>query len=722
MIALLISETEKAIADGYQALRVTGEMTWVLRGYPGSEKLLEYEAKLNSDFFPKYPCLAICQYDRLKFDPEVIKGVIMTHPLVVRGNRIYRNFYYIAPGEFLKEKRAEMEVKQWLDNIEREHQTYEKYLTVLEEIEEGYYELGLDGNWIFFNDTFCNSLGYSREELTGLNYRAVTFEGDADTLFKIFEEAYRKGNAARDFSFRAVCKDGSVRFIEASAFPVRNREGNIIGFRGIGRDITERKKVGEALAEEASRRRILMDKSRDGIAVLDEDGNVVDVNQRFAEMLGYSVEEVLKLHTWDWDIQWTREELLEKGRSMDEAGILLETRHRRKDGTVYDVDISVNSVVVGGKKFLFNVCRDVTERKQLEEELRKSERHHRTLVENAIEGVVVTQDGKIKFVNPLVAIVSGYSTEELQSMSLKDLVHPDDEKATIESLGRLAAPGTLRITPPFRFRTKGGEVRLIEATVVSIMWDDKAANLNLLRDLTDSKRAEEALRDREARYRYLFEHSQVANALVGLDGKIIDVNQAAAELYGYEKSEIIGMDLLEFISPESRAKVTEAFASGLVHASAAPTEVEVVTKGGKRTFFFPGGYHTLFESGKETGFLISAVDVTERKRMGEVLADEAMRRRILMDKSRDGIVVLGEDAKVVDANQRFAEMLGYTKEEVRKLHTWDWDVKWTREELIEKGRSVDGLVFSWRRVTVARTGLFLMLKSVSIVLRLRGRS
>ncbi|MCX5799028.1 MAG: MEDS domain-containing protein, partial [Proteobacteria bacterium] len=74
MIQFLISETRKAISEGYPALRVTGEMTWMLKGLPGSEKIIEYEAKLNRDLFPKYPCLAICQYDRRKFDPEIIKG------------------------------------------------------------------------------------------------------------------------------------------------------------------------------------------------------------------------------------------------------------------------------------------------------------------------------------------------------------------------------------------------------------------------------------------------------------------------------------------------------------------------------------------------------------------------------------------------------------------------------------------------------------------------
>src|SRR4030042_116035 len=99
--------------------------------------------------------------------------------------------------------------------------------------------------------------------------------------------------------------------------------GEIIGFRGIGRDVTGRKKAEESLAEKAIRRRILMDKSRDGISVLDENSKLVEANQRFAEMMGYTPEELRELHSWDWDTQWTREELLEMGRSVDEDGRIL---------------------------------------------------------------------------------------------------------------------------------------------------------------------------------------------------------------------------------------------------------------------------------------------------------------------------------------------------------------------------------------------------------------
>ncbi len=120
IIDLAIARTEEAIREGYSGLRVIGDMTWAVRDYPGLDKLLEYEARLNRELFPKYPCLGICQYDRRKFSSKLIKGVIMTHPLLVKENRVYNNFYYVPPEDFLGRNRAAMEVQHWLNNLERE--------------------------------------------------------------------------------------------------------------------------------------------------------------------------------------------------------------------------------------------------------------------------------------------------------------------------------------------------------------------------------------------------------------------------------------------------------------------------------------------------------------------------------------------------------------------------------------------------------------------------
>lgn len=99
MIALLRTETERAQSEGYPTLRVTGEMTWVLQGLPGSERLIEYESKLNK-FLPNSKCLAICQYDRRRLPSKVLLDMLSTHPIAVVGTEVYDNFYYVPQKNF----------------------------------------------------------------------------------------------------------------------------------------------------------------------------------------------------------------------------------------------------------------------------------------------------------------------------------------------------------------------------------------------------------------------------------------------------------------------------------------------------------------------------------------------------------------------------------------------------------------------------------------------
>ncbi len=128
----------------------------------------------------------------------------------------------------------------------------------------------------------------------------------------------------------------------------------------------------EALREESVRRRILIEQSRDGIVILDQDGGVFEASQSYADMLGYRMDEVLQLHVWDWDDQWDREHLLTMIGQVDENGEMFETRHRRKDGSTFDVEIGSNAVYVCGQKMVFCVCRDITERKRAEAELKRA--------------------------------------------------------------------------------------------------------------------------------------------------------------------------------------------------------------------------------------------------------------------------------------------------------------------------------------------------------------
>ena len=172
--------------------------------------------------------------------------------------------------------------------------------------------------------------------------------------------------AAQAFSpwhceFRALSVSGSYVWIQGHSVPERESDGNILWY-GFLSDVTEKKDTELKLAEEAIRRRILFEQSKDGIVVLDSRGRVFELNQSFADMLGYPVDEARKLAIWDWDGRWTREQLIEMLATAPPETI--ETRHRRKDGSLVDVEISSSLADWHGQPLRFCICRDITVRKK----------------------------------------------------------------------------------------------------------------------------------------------------------------------------------------------------------------------------------------------------------------------------------------------------------------------------------------------------------------------
>jgi len=128
----------------------------------------------------------------------------------------------------------------------------ERYRTILQEIEEGYYEVDLQGNFTFANDAACRQLGYSREELIGLNYKAYVPKEDVKNVYRTWNKVFRTGESVKSFPFATIKKDGTQIYLENSISPIKNKEGKIIGFRSISRDITERKQFEQKLSEMAT--------------------------------------------------------------------------------------------------------------------------------------------------------------------------------------------------------------------------------------------------------------------------------------------------------------------------------------------------------------------------------------------------------------------------------------------------------------------------------------
>ena len=201
-----------------------------------------------------------------------------------------------------------------------------------------------------------------------------------------------KGEKDFDTEFRVLWPDGTVRHIEAHAMVQRDMKERPLRMTGVNWDITERKQAELALEQELLLSKTLFDTSIDGIVLLNQQGDVLQASTSFAQMLGYTLAETRRLNVTDWDAQWNREELQAMLRGTVPLPPRFETRHRRKDGSLYDVEISYSQEVLNGEVIHFCICRDISDRKQAEEQLLYSALHdtltdlpNRTLLTNRLE-------------------------------------------------------------------------------------------------------------------------------------------------------------------------------------------------------------------------------------------------------------------------------------------------------------------------------------------------
>jgi two-component system cell cycle sensor histidine kinase/response regulator CckA len=260
--------------------------------------------------------------------------------------------------------------------------------------------LDREGHFLFVNDAICQHLGYTREELLGLTVWDVD-PNILDSWHERWLDVMKHGSRSFESVFRTKTGEHFPAEVTTNHIEYEGQEYLVT----LSRDITERKQAEQLLKDEISRRRLLVEHSRDGIVVLDEEGGVYEANQEYARMLGYSMEEVYQLHVWDWESQYTKEQIMEMLRAVDESGDHFETRHRRKDGTFCEVEISTNGAVYGGKKLVFCVCRDITERLRAEEERLQLERQ--LLHSQKLESMGILAGGIAHDFNNILTIVLG---------------------------------------------------------------------------------------------------------------------------------------------------------------------------------------------------------------------------------------------------------------------------------------------------------------------------
>ncbi len=239
-------------------------------------------------------------------------------------------------------------------------------------------------------------------------------------------------------------------------------------------------------------RRILIEQSRDGIVVLDQDGAVHEANPCFAAMLGYSQEEIRRLHVWDWDCRWTRAELLKRIEQVDEVGSIFETRHRRKGGAAagdIDVEITMSGAVIAGRKYVFCVHRDITAPKKAEEALRLAQ----FVMERAPDSIIlVGEEGEVVYANDAACATTGYSRDELLAMKVFEIDPDFPAEGYPAHKERLKRVG--KMTFESRHRTKAGRLFPVEVTTNYLEYKGRFLGCAFDRDISERKQAE---RERE---------------------------------------------------------------------------------------------------------------------------------------------------------------------------------------------------------------------------------
>jgi PAS domain S-box-containing protein len=333
----------------------------------------------------------------------------------------------------LKEKIGELERKNIAHRhaVEMLRESEIKYRSVLDNIEEGYYEVDLAGNFTFFNDSLCRIWEYPKKELMGLNYRQYVDEESADKFFQSFNQVFKTGKPVREFYWQITRRDGATKHLEASVSLRRDSRGAPTGFHGIMRDVTERKQMEESLRLNEEKYRAMIETIQDGYFEVDLTGAFTFVNDVICRHMRYSREELLGLGNRQFQDRVNARKAYEAFVNVYNTGIpvkAFEMEVIRKDGTkqISEVSISLIRDSRGQPVGFRGISRDICDRKEMEESLRQSEERYRSIIEQMEDGYFeLDLAGNFTFVNDAECRNLGYSRRELIGMNRRQYT---DEK------------------------------------------------------------------------------------------------------------------------------------------------------------------------------------------------------------------------------------------------------------------------------------------------------
>lgn len=363
----------------------------------------------------------------------------------------------------------------------------EKYRNIIENIEDGYAELDLKGNFLFVNDALCKIDGYPKNELIKLNYRDIMDDENAGKIYAAYHKVFVTGEAERNFEYEIITKNGVVKYLETSVSPIKDAGNRVVAFRGIVRDKTESRKAEDKF------RKIFMTAPDCIVISRVSDGTIIDVNKGFEEIVGWRREQVIGLKSTDPDFNFW-EDLSE--RSFIYADLRAgrdvlnhEFKFRRSDGSVRSGICSARPIKIGEEECILFILQDITERKLAEEKFHK-------IFMTTPNCVAITRlnDGFIKDVNTGFEEIVGWRREI--AVGTKSAEPPLNFWADLSERDFMVTElkkGRGISHRQMEFRRSDGSIRTGVYSARPIIIDGEESIIFILQDITEQTRMEREL-------------------------------------------------------------------------------------------------------------------------------------------------------------------------------------------------------------------------------------
>lgn len=525
----------------------------------------------------------------------------------------------------------------------------------------------------------------------------------SDNAFQLLE-AYRRCLAQkRTVLFESNWQTGTGYWsIHVALIPVSNLTGEIYRIIGVSRNLTAQRNAEERL-------RVFLDQASDGFFLHDQTGTVLDVNRRACEMLGYTREELIGMSPSIFDLDLDAATITKMNQRLA-AGetIISERQHRRKDGTVYPIEIRIRPVWEGGQQFNVALIQDITERKRVESELRASEARFRIFVDHATDAFFLqAAGGRIVDVNRQACESLGYTREELIGQ-LPNLFNSDSTPEIMQGLRRRLDKGEI-VTFDASHRRKDGTHFPVEVRIRPFTLDGRSYGLSFVRDITERKQAQEAL----TLFRTLIDHTNDSIEIVDPEtGRFLDVNERACVTHGYTRSEFLALTLSE-IDPALAQMPWPTFRALIRQQNLKTAESLHRRKDGT---LFPveitANYIVL-----DREYLVGVSrDITLRKQADAALKESEERYRILYEDNPTMYFTLDAAGTVLSVNRFGAEHLGYTIAELTGqsvLQVFFEEDKAAARQFVNQCIEHAGEVFHWSLRKVRKDGTLLWVEETA---------